>query len=118
MKSITTYINEKLLISKRFMKYDPENELDIPAAHLEYIRALIVLAQGKAVTKEQLKGVYEKLSPEYDKIFTDFYDNLIKYINNHPELNANLEDNDFDKIYDILKLLPENELENYVEKKK
>lgn len=118
MKSITTYINEKLLIKKKSIKYDPENELDIPAAHLEYIRALIVLAQGKAVTKEQLKGVYDKLSPEYDKIFTNFYDNLIKYLSNHPDLNVDLKDNDYDKIYDILKLLPENELENYVEKKK
>ena len=111
MKNLNQYITEKLLISNKIKKYDPEKELDIPVDHLKYIRALIILS--KADKKEQLKEVYNQLNQEYDKIFIGFYDNLIKYINNHPDLNVYLEDNDFDKIYDILKSLPENELKKY-----
>lgn len=37
MKNLNQYITEKLLISNKIKKYDPENELDIPVDHLKYI---------------------------------------------------------------------------------
>ena len=120
MKSITQYISEKLKITKNY-KWDPEYELKIPESQLAYIDSLILVANNKKIDKSSVKIIYDAFTNEDTvkkyKYMENFRDNLIKYLNNHPDLPEMLGDT-FDDIYGALQSLPENELIRYRNKLK
>ena len=117
MKSINQYILEKLKITKNYKwKWDPEYELKIPESQLAYIDSLILVANNKKIDKSSVKIIYDAFINEDTvkkyKYMENFRDNLIKYLNNHPDLPEMLGDT-FDDIYGALQSLPENELIQY-----
>lgn len=123
MKDLNTYIIEKLKIKKGYNSWDPEDELDISPLELQYIRTLIMIVHNKEVTKETAKLVYDAFISDYAKKaikgLDNLKDNIIKYINNHPDLPdlPELLGDTFDNIYVALKSLPEDELIKYNAKK-
>lgn len=120
MKSINQYISEKLKITKNY-KWDPEYELKIPESQLAYIDSLILVANNKKIDKSSVKIIYDAFTNEDTvkkyKYMENFRDNLLKYLNNHPDLPEMLGDT-FDDIYGALQSLPENELIRYRDKLK
>ena len=120
MKSINQYILEKLKITKKY-KWDPEYELKIPESQLAYIDSLILVANNKKIDKSSVKIIYDAFTNENTvkkyKYMENFRDNLLKYLNNHPDLPEMLGDT-FDDIYGALQSLPENELIRYRNKLK
>ena len=115
MKSINQYILEKLKITKNY-KWDPEYELNIPESQLAWIDSLILVANNKKIDKSSVKMIYDAFINEDTvkkyKYMENFRDNLLKYLNNHPDLPEMLGDT-FDDIYGALQSLPENELIQY-----
>lgn len=120
MKSINQYISEKLKITKNY-KWDPEYELKIPEGQLAYIDSLILVANNKEIDKSTVKIIYDAFTNEDTvkkyKYMENFGDNLLKYLNNHPDLPEMLGDT-FDDIYGALQSLPEDELIQYRDKPK
>jgi hypothetical protein len=116
MKSVITYINEKLKIKKGYKQWDPEKELGISEIELQYIDSLIFVANNKEVTKETVKIVYNAFTSEDNiknhKELENLKDNIFKYLNKHPNLPELLGDT-FDDIYAALRSLPEDELIQY-----
>ena len=123
MKDLNTYIIEKLKIKKGHYKsnWDPEHELNISPLELQYIHTLIVVVHNKEVSKENAKLVYDAFISDQNKEaikgLDNLEDNIIKYLNNHPNLPELLGDT-FDDIYVALKSLPEDELIEYSGKNK
>lgn len=111
MKTITSYITEKLIIGKRNL-YDPENELGISPAQLQYIDTLIRVAIHKDISAEQFKTVYTCFTNGSTKGLEDLKDNIFRYLNHHPLLEK-LPDNEVNTIYNVLKEMPEDELIKY-----
>ena len=114
MKSINQYILEKLKITKNYKwKWDSEYELKIPESQLAYIDSLILVANNKMIDKSSVKIIYDAFINEDTvkkyKYMENFRDNLLKYLNNHPDLPEMLGDT-FDDIYSALQSLHENEL--------
>lgn len=122
MKNLSTYITEKLKIKNGYYKsnWDPEEELGISPLELQYIRALIVVVHNKEVKKETAKLVYDIFisdqTKEKVKGLDNLEDNIIKYLDNHPNL-PELLGSTFDDIYAALTDLPEDELIEYNVKK-
>ena len=118
MKNLSTYITEKLKIKNGYYKsnWDPEEELGISALELQYIRTLIVVVHNKEVKKETAKLVYDAFISDQNKEavkgLVNLEDNIIKYLDNHPNL-PELLGSTFDDIYAALTDLPEDELIEY-----
>ena len=122
MKSLQEIILEKLKIKNGYYKsnWDPEEELGISPLELQYIRTLIVVVHNKEVKKETAKLVYDAFISDQNKEaikgLDNLEDNIIKYLDNHPNL-PELLGSTFDDIYVALTDLPEDELIEYNVKK-
>lgn len=117
MKTLNTYITEKLKIRKGYSNnWDPEEELGISPHELQYIDTLIMIANNKEVKKETVETIYNAFISENTKKrikkLSNLKENIFNYLNNHPDLPELLGDT-FDDIYAALSNLPEDELISY-----
>ena len=110
MKSLEKYIIEKMVYSKNT---NIVNKLNLNDKELQYIDALLFLANNDKNSKELVKTIYDvfisKETIENHKELKNFKENLFRYLNAYIELD----NNDFDEIYKGLRSLPEDELIKY-----
>ena len=110
MKSIEKYIIEKMLYNKNTAII---NALNLNDVELQYIDALLFLANNEKNSKELVETIYNaficKETIESHKELKNFKENLFRYLNVHFKLTSD----DFDEIYKALRSLPGDELIKY-----
>jgi mannitol/fructose-specific phosphotransferase system IIA component (Ntr-type) len=110
MKSLEKYIIEKMVYTKNT---NIVNKLNLNDKELQYIDALLFLANNDKNSKELVKTIYDvfisKETIENHKELKNFKENLFRYLNAHIELD----NNEFDEIYKALRSIPEDELIKY-----
>lgn len=109
MKSIKKYIIEKMVYNKNTANIvNTLNDVE-----LQYIDALLFLANNDKNSKELVETIYKAFVSEETiqnhKELKNFKENLFRYLNAHSKLASD----DFDEIYKALRSLPGDELIEY-----
>lgn len=109
MKSLEKYIIEKMVYNKNTANIvNTLNDVE-----LQYIDALLFLANNDKNSKELVETIYKAFVSEETiqnhKELKNLKENLFRYLNAHTKL-AN---DDFDEIYKALRSLPGDELIEY-----
>lgn len=111
MKSITTYITEKMVYNKNTANI--VDTLNLNDTELQYIDALLFLANNDKNSKELVETIYKAFVSEETiqnhKELKNLKENLFRYLNARVKLTSD----DFDDIYKALRSLPGDELIEY-----
>lgn len=114
MKGLTEFIiSEKLKITKNINKYNPELELGLDKNTLRIIYNLIYHMHDSNSDTNRLRQLYDTFVKHNTLSIPHLKENLKLYLENHPNVDCEIDIDNTSKMIELLKTISYKDLEKY-----